>query len=529
MNILAIDIGTYSIKFLEIRPERKNLNLLDKTEIIIEEARPHYPNIQNINELKKEIVANFIQKKPNDTRIIFQIPNEFITTRYIEIPGTSKRKTEQIIPFQLDENLPYPLTQAHFSSRLIKKNNGFSVISNITQQNIFKDFFNFFDAKDAQPTIITSELSAVQSYIDSVRLNETCCILDLGHKTSKAYFIQDRKIVSNHTSYIAGAQINEVISKTYQISLEDAILYKHENSFFLTDDQFEDVNSEQKEFALLMKQLFMPLLLEFKRWEIGHRVKFGTSIDRIYIMGGSSQINGIDLFINFHTKIRVSYLEPILEIKNDYSIHDRTFFLVKMLAISERTPNSLINFLTGKFQNASNAFISLHSAVFIWVRSSFVALLILLGLFSERFILLNNNEKVLDAKISSILKQNGQITQDIPKMAQKDFKKNPQALLKAFTKKNLVVKDEVKTILSSNSINALKPLAVLSRSISSNPKVNLMNFTTDGNFVKARFSADDLNELMLMEKHLKNASLYDYESKLNKDRKELNITFMDRE
>ena len=55
MNILAIDIGTYSIKFLEIRPERKNLNLLDKTEIIIEEARPHYPNIQNINELKNII------------------------------------------------------------------------------------------------------------------------------------------------------------------------------------------------------------------------------------------------------------------------------------------------------------------------------------------------------------------------------------------------------------------------------------------------------------------------------------------
>ena len=259
MNILAIDIGTYSIKFFEIKPERKSLSIVDKNEIILEDMKAHYPNITNLKDLQREIVANYIIKKPNDLRIIFQIPNEFITTRYMEIPGTSKRKTEQIIPFQLDENLPYSINQAHYSSRMIKKSNGFSVISNITQLNVFKDYLSFFEAKDAQPTTITSEISTIQSYIDHVRLNDTCCILDIGHKTTKAYFIQDRKIVANHTSYIAGSSINEVISKTYQISIEDAILYKHENSFFLTDEQFEQVKPEQKEFALLMKQL-MPLV-----------------------------------------------------------------------------------------------------------------------------------------------------------------------------------------------------------------------------------------------------------------------------
>lgn len=529
MNIIAIDIGTYSIKFLEIKPERKNLLLIDKNEVILDEAKPHYPNVQSIKELQKEIVANFIQKKPNDTRIIFQIPNELITTRYMEIPGTSKRKTEQIIPFQLDENLPYSLAQAHFSSRMIKKASGFSVISNITQLNVFKDFFNFFEAKDAQPTIITSEVSTIQSYIDYIRLNDTCCILDIGHKTSKAYFIQDRKVVANHTSYAAGQQINEVIAKTYQISLEDAIIYKHENSFFLTDDQFDEVNPEQKEFAILMKQLFMPLILEFKRWEIGHRVKFGTNIDKIYLMGGTSQINGLDHFLNYHTGLKVFNLEPISDIRNDYNLLDKSFFMVKMMAISERSPSSLINFLTGKFQNASNAFISLHSAVFIWVRSTFIALLILLGLIADRFVVLNNNEKVIDAKISKTFSSNAQLNTEISKNARKDFKTKPKSLLDAIKMKNNIVKDEVKSILSSNTINALKPLAVLSRTISSNPKVNLVNFSTDGHLVNARFTSSDVNELMTMEKHLKSSGLFDLETKLETERLELQISFTDRE
>lgn len=528
MNILAIDIGTYSIKFYEIKTERKTITESDKTEIILDDVRPHYPTATTILDLQKEIVANFIQKKSNDTRIIFQIPNDFITTRYLEIPGSSKRKTEQIIPFQLDENLPYSLGLAHFSSRLIKRNSGFSVISNITQLNVFKDFIHFFEAKDAQPTTITSEISIIQSYIENIRLNENCCILDIGHKTTKAYFIQDRKIVANHTTYLGGAHINELISKTYQISIEDAILYKHENAFFLTDRQLDSVRPEQKEFALLMKQLFLPLTQDFKRWDIGHRVKYGNNIDRIYLLGGSSQINGIDNFIEYFTGIKVNTLPPLTEIKNDYSIHDKSFFLVKMMALSERTPSALINFLSGRFQTTSSSIIPMHSAVFIWVRSSFIALLLFLSLAFERFVILNNNEKVLDNKISSLLKQNQQIAQDIPKNIRKEYKKSPENLLRALNKKNKIIKDEVNNILSSNTINALSPLAKLSRAIASNPKVSLVKFSSDGQKIEAVFNSEELAELEKLQTQIKNVNFAEFDSKLKADRKELIIQFLDR-
>ena len=63
MNILAIDVGSYSIKFVEVRPERKNLILIDKNEIILDEVKSHYPNALTLLDLQKEVVAGFIQKK----------------------------------------------------------------------------------------------------------------------------------------------------------------------------------------------------------------------------------------------------------------------------------------------------------------------------------------------------------------------------------------------------------------------------------------------------------------------------------
>lgn len=524
MNILAIDVGSYSVKFIEVRPERKNYVLVEKEEIILDEVKPHYPNIESILDLQKEIIINYIQKKPSDIKIIFQVPNEMLTTRYLEIPGSSKRKTELIIPFQLEENLPYALNNAHFSSRINKKSNSFSVLSNITQLSSFKDFFGFFENKEAQPSVLTSEVSIIQAYVDHIKMNEICCIIDLGHKTTKAYFIQERQVVSNHTSFVAGKAINEVISMTYQISLENAIIYKHANAFMLNDIQLSEVSDDQKGFALLMKQIFNPLIHDLRRWQIGHRAKFGTNIEKIYLLGGSSNIKNIDNFIHYHTGIKVEELPPFLDLKNDYTASDKNFYMAKMMAISQKIPSSIINFLSGKFQTASNAFISIHSAVFIWVRTTFIALLLILGLVGERFLFLQKQNAAADTKIKSLIKRSNL---NISASDKKSYDKNPSRILNLMKKKNKIVQDEVNSILSSQSVNALRPLGILSKTINNNPKVSLEKFTSDGYEVMAIFSAEDPSELESMATVLRGSGLPGLKISYEKGQPTLTIQFED--
>jgi hypothetical protein len=449
-----------------------------------------------------------------------------LTTRFLEIPGTSRRKAEQIIPFQLDENLPYPLSESHFSSRLQKHSGGYSVLSNITQGNLFKDFFAFFESKDSGPSVLTSEISIIQSYVDKIRMNETCCILDIGHKTTKAYFVQNRQVVSNQTSYVAGAQITEVIANTYNISQENAIIYKHENAFFLTEDQFENITEEQLNFAILMKKIISPLLSDFKRWEVGHRVKFGKGIDKIFIVGGTSQIIGIDHFFNYYTGLPVSSLPPLTDIKNDFTPLEKNFHLAKMMAISIANTSSLVNFLTGKFQTASNSFISLHSALFIIVRSLILGIILLGGLMTERYAFLYRDEKGLDSKITSLLKTP---SLEVSKKDQKEYRTQPMNVLNSLKRKNKMIKDEVSSILSTHSINALKPLAILSQTIAKNPNISLTQFNSDGFNVQATFSAENPQELAVMQAHLKNSGLIDLKIQYQTGQNTLHIDFSDKE
>lgn len=522
MNILAIDIGSYSIKFYEVKTERRNFVLQEKHEIILDEIRAHYPNIQNVTELQKEVVSNYLQKIAHETKVIFQLPNEFITTRYFELPVTSRSKAEQMIPFQLDDNLPYPLNHAHHASMFFKKSNSFSVITNIIQENEFKNFYQFFDLKNSLPHVVTTEISIYQGMIEYLKINENALIIDMGHKTTKMYVTMNRQIVSNHLSYVAGAHFNEVIAKSYQLSLENAQIHKQENGFFLNRSMYEEVTNEQKEFGLIMKQAIASLVQDIRRAEIGHRVKFGANIEKIYLTGGSSHFNNIDGFLTEETGLPVSKLPAINDIKNDFSGASVTLNISKMMILANRNKQPLLNFLIGKYQTQANTFISLHSTVFIGVRSGFIALLIILGLLTERFYFLKKDEAQVNKKITSALKSP---LLNFTKPQQNSYKNNPQKLLSTVKKKNQIIKQEVSTILAAQKVNAIKPLATLSQVLGKNPDINLIEFENDSVESRAVFSSENIGSLKVLEDTLRKTTLNNLSIDYAEGEKSLSIRF----
>lgn len=75
-----------------------------------------------------------------------------------------------------------------------------------------------------------------------------------------------------------------MISQTYQIDPEEAVLYKHQNAFLLTENQYEGVEPAQKDFATAMEKVLHTLISDFARWKIGFKVNFASlSIRFIFV------------------------------------------------------------------------------------------------------------------------------------------------------------------------------------------------------------------------------------------------------
>ena len=54
-------------------------------------------------------------------KIILQLPNNLLISRYILLPTTARKKVSMMIPFQLDDTLPLNAENSHYVYMLNKK------------------------------------------------------------------------------------------------------------------------------------------------------------------------------------------------------------------------------------------------------------------------------------------------------------------------------------------------------------------------------------------------------------------------
>lgn len=523
MNILAIDLGSYSVKFYESRLERKQLRYLSHREVVISKLRSQFPPETTTNEIHNEIVRSYLRQSQFEGKIIFQIQENFTSSRYLELPVNNRKKAEQMIPFQLEEDIPYSLKDIHYTSTLIKNGENFSALISISQLDYFDNYYNYLEETGTLPAILTTEMGVVQSYIDQKAYSGSFCIVDIGHETTKAYFIHNREVISTHLTNLGGKVLDEIISQTYQIPLDEAVIYKHENCFVLTEDQLDTVTEEQREFAKLMHQAIMPLVLDLKRWELGYRVKFGNPIDHIYVTGGTSNINNIENFLSSELNLKVKKFEPP-KMDGIKEQEKSQYLLSYMMAAAQRSPTLMPNFLTGKYTSGFSDTVSLHSISFIFTRA--VILLVVLSAFMmiDRIFFLNAQDSNLDRRITKVIKAD---SLEISRRDQRKYRRDPESILRLMKRKNTMVKQEVKTIQSATEVNATNALVQLSEYISRNELINLEFYENKNGNVRVKFSSKEPKELEVLKSHLKLGPFSNLEISEGTDSNNMTITFLD--
>lgn len=92
MKFLSIDLGSYSIKFYEAKVDGKKLTFLSKQEVVIDLIKQSLGPREGILDIQTEILSQYLQGKPYNGKLIFQLPNEFITNRIITLPVTNRKK-----------------------------------------------------------------------------------------------------------------------------------------------------------------------------------------------------------------------------------------------------------------------------------------------------------------------------------------------------------------------------------------------------------------------------------------------------
>ncbi len=525
MHILAIDAGSYSVKYLSSYVERKKIYHADMSEIVIRDYMSDHKDLtpeEALNSIIQDIID--LNTRP-DTRIIYQVDQRMMTTRFLTLPVKSKKKAELMLPFQLEEDIPFPMSDIHFAYRMEGQKSQHTALIELVKNAIFEPFYNPLRDKNILPNILTTESSVVENYFHQIPMSGTFCVLDVGHTTTKAYFFYNSRLLMSHISYVGGQQINEMIAENYQINMDDAVIYKHQHAFLLTSSQYAEVEPEQRDFAASMDKVFSNLTGDFLRWKIGFKLNLGVNLQHIYICGGSANIKNIANYISEKWDVKASLLETFDKVEVDKidanAINKSKYALVNMMAIGFRQKNRFINLLTGRFAQASHSELPLHSFAFISVRAAIVTIILTISLFAERFFI-EKDITSINAKMSSILK-NEEL--QLPGRLKRQAVLNPKPVFDKLISKQREIKQEVSILQSAIELNSLPPLLTVSQISAGHQGATLIEFkSSETGDISATFTAETVDDLNKLKKQFEQSSLLEVQGTVYNEKLQLKVS-----
>jgi Tfp pilus assembly PilM family ATPase len=523
MHVLAIDVGTYSVKFLSSHVERRKVSHAGMSEVVLRDYLSDHPDMTP-EAAQVEIIRDIIDSNARpETKVIFQALPSILTTRFLTLPVKQKKKATQMLPFQLEEDIPYALSEIHFAYRLEGQKTQHTALVELARDNNFEGFFDSLRERDSIPNILTSEASVLENFFNQNAMPGPFCVINLGHKTTRAYFFYNSRLLTTHVSYVGGHDVNEMISDTYKIDIDEAVFYKHQNAFVLTEGQYSEVDQAQREFASAMEKVLEPIISDFARWKVGFKVNFGLSVGNVFICGGSANIKNITNYLTEKWDVKVAMLETFDKVEAEKidlnSKNKNKFALVNMMAFGFRKKNRFINLLSGKYAQASGAELPLHSFAFIGVRVAAISAIFVVSLIVERFFIQRDTQFV-NSRLTNITKN--EILEINPRL-RRAMIQNPKPVLDSLVKRGRGIKQEINTLQSAIEIRALSPLVTLSQ-VAARTTCTLTNFVSAPGEVKATFNSEDNTELSKLKGLLMSSVFRDVNVTIDEKAHVLNMT-----
>lgn len=532
---ISIELGTYSIKLISYQIDKKSTKLLSTDEIVLEHNLDQEV-IEDENHLWSEqmrLLREYLLKLDHEYQILLNIPSQIVSTRYLTLPVKNKKKAYQMLPFQIEEDLPYSINDCAYGESFIITEEHTKALVGIVKNEHFEGFYELLKEHQVRPHVLTCDTSNYAGFIKKCKDDypETFSIINIGHASTRGFYFLNGELISNHQSYIAGDAVTKAISKTYSISYDEATLYKHQNSFLLLDEQFDHVNDNQKEFAMLMDSTLALLISEIKRWDIGFRVKYGQSIKHIYICGGTANIKNIKNYLSAKLGVEVHFFNPYQFMDTTLIDQDsnlrRKFAQVATLSLNAVRKGKLINFLKGDLALTQGSVFPLESLSFIAVRTFIITLLFSIFFISETIITngkINTADKVIKSLSQNQFVQGTITSRTIRSLIGKGTTSKSLIQTKnKFSLKDKQILQEVKTIQSALNLNALKNLNAILDYIS-NMNVEIIKFVSESGNVDFVLTSPEPKILKEISENFKNDNTQSWIVDLNPKTKLLSVS-----
>jgi type IV pilus assembly protein PilM len=314
-KVAAVDFGSSTLKFALFQVD--SVNGLSLLEYEIKDLGLDPGKDDNRLTLMLEGLQTIVsQRKLNGIPAICSLSGQFAFTRFVKLPPVSADQVDQMIGFEAQQNVPFPINEVVWDYQLLggKTDSEYEALIVAIKDDFVEQAAAAVNASKLSLSMMdVSPLALVNSYFYSAASNTECTLLiDIGAKCSNLIFVEGNKIFARVIP-IGGHMITQNISNEFQEPYKSAELLKHGKGFVGLGGAYSDPDDPMAaRISKIARSVYSRLHAEVSRSISFYRNQQGGSAPtRILLSGGSAKMSYSDLFFKEKLNLPVEYFNPL--------------------------------------------------------------------------------------------------------------------------------------------------------------------------------------------------------------------------
>lgn len=316
-RILALDIGASSLKIAEFIPLKSGGIELIKYGIQSLGLDPQSDADRSsyITATIQDLMREY-EIKPGP--VLISVSGQSVFSRFVKLPPVDEEKVYQIVQYEAQQNVPFPIEEVVWDYQLIGGGEGdLDVMLAAIKGDIIAQLTDSVEAAGLFPDLVDV---APMALYNAVRYNyddlSGCTlIVDMGARSTDLVFIEGTRVFSRSIP-VAGNAITQQIMREFELPFADAEDMKKAHAFVAWGGAHEGASGEVADKVSKSVRTVMTRL----HAEINRSINFyrgqqeGSQPSRVLLTGGTSVIPYTDVFMKDKLKAEVEYLNPFMNV-----------------------------------------------------------------------------------------------------------------------------------------------------------------------------------------------------------------------
>ncbi|MBU0579120.1 type IV pilus assembly protein PilM [Patescibacteria group bacterium] len=309
MSILALDIGTYTIKAISAKPGKKIT--IERTVEVFNPLGVAIPSDEALGQKLSDLINSLITDyKLPQTDVRLSLPEAVVSTKLIELPVLSDAELASAIGWQAEQHIPIPPDQLSLQYQVLyrptkeKQNNEkMRVLLVGIHRDIVERYINIFLTLGIEPRILETQILSVLRSLDIAIEEPPTLVVQMGASSTQMAMVYQGEL-RFVTSQMTGGQIlTEALKR--QINLDKQQAEEYKRTYGLDSQQFEG-----KVRTILLPAINI-LINEIKKaTTFFANQNPGVSTQRVLLSGGPTLLPGLVQYITQELGVEVLVAAP---------------------------------------------------------------------------------------------------------------------------------------------------------------------------------------------------------------------------